>query len=209
MKTVAVEFDFQSWWQAGTGRGQDETLDTVVARDADGLPILPGRTVKGLLRDGYRFACAVGALPNDASVEWFGSSVADQEGAEDGERALEEGRFRTRAGKLAFGSATLPGAWTQWVRSGATDAGASTPHVVDALYRRVSSTAIDESGVARDQTLRVFEVVAPMKLTAIVDGPGDGAWVEELRTAASFVRSCGSRRNRGYGRVRVTVKEVG
>lgn len=207
MKTIHLSFAFDSYWQAASGRGNDELLDSTVARGAGGLPVLPGRTIKGLLREAYRRAVACGALQHDREIELFGSEVAgaDQASLNDADqaKALDEGRFRTKAGALAFGTATLPQAWIDWA---STDPSARA--VVDELFTQVSSTAINErDGVALDHTLRVVEVAVPMTLTAAVDGPDDADWVEQLRDVAPLLRALGARRNRGYGRVAVTVEE--
>ena len=50
MTTLCITFD--SDWHIGTGAGVPGDLDAVVRRDADGLPVVPARTVVGLWRDG-------------------------------------------------------------------------------------------------------------------------------------------------------------
>lgn len=46
-----VTMSFRSDWIIGTGRGIPGGVDEVVRRDADGLPFVPGKSVKGMLRD--------------------------------------------------------------------------------------------------------------------------------------------------------------
>ena len=46
-----LRFEIQSFWHAGSGRGDGAVADATVLRSRAGLPILPGRTVKGLLRE--------------------------------------------------------------------------------------------------------------------------------------------------------------
>ena len=42
---------FRSFWHAGSGVATGMEKDSQVIRNADGLPFLPGRTLKGLLKD--------------------------------------------------------------------------------------------------------------------------------------------------------------
>ena len=47
-----VILGFESDWLIGTGRNQPAGLDEVTARDAEGLPYVPGTTAIGMVRDG-------------------------------------------------------------------------------------------------------------------------------------------------------------
>lgn len=76
------------------------------------------------------------------------------------------------------------------------------------LFRRLASTAVSAEGVAKDKSLRVFEVTVPMELRASVDGPDEGAWVEALKQASGAIWCLGAKRHRGYGRVAVKVEET-
>ncbi|MEJ2682664.1 MAG: RAMP superfamily CRISPR-associated protein [Gammaproteobacteria bacterium] len=46
-----LKITFLDYWHAGGSHGQGFHTQATVARDHDGLPYLPGRTLKGLLRD--------------------------------------------------------------------------------------------------------------------------------------------------------------
>jgi hypothetical protein len=107
-------------------------------------------------------------------------------------------------GKLWFGSATLPQAWRDWASNASEH---EVRPVLDELFRRVASTAIDKKGVAREHTLRVVEVVVPLTLRAEVLGPDDDpGWARDMDACLPFLRALGSRRHRGYGRVSVTME---
>lgn len=195
-----VRFDFLSFWQAGSGLGAEAAADSVVARDETGLPYLPGRTVKGLLRDAMDLA----AVPRERILLWFGSENMSPRTNEESETdvRLEQSRFTNTPGALWFGSALLPEPWRRWARA---NPGAE---VTAALFRHVASTAIDASGVALDKTLRVAEVAVPMSLRARVSGPADDErWIDDLREALPLLRAAGTRRHRGYGRLRCTLED--
>lgn len=204
MKRRVLRFQLSSYWHVGSGAGAGTVADAVVLRDGAGLPVIPGRTIKGLLRDCMGLASLSQAVPPDRVTRWFGSSLAGQDRLEDTEEEqdsrLEEGRFTSQEGELWFGSAQLPPAWREWARG--------QPQV-DSLYTLLASTSLDEEGVARDGTLRVVEATVPMVLEAEVTGPeGDDSWVADLRACVPLLRALGSRRNRGFGRVDVTLEEA-
>jgi len=206
-------FDILTYWHAGSGRGRDVVLDAEVMRDADGLPYLPGKTIKGLLKKAMKTsALARGASP-DQVTRLLGSDVPGTDEATDGDeqvQRLEEGRFSTTPGSLWFGSATLPRTWTDWVRSNRTaNGGEDVSSIISELFRTVASTAIDERGVAREHTLRVSEVGVPMLLRAplrsLDPNLSDADWIPLVESALPYLRSLGVRRRRGYGRVKVTL----
>jgi hypothetical protein len=205
MERILV-FDILSFWQAGSGSRAGALADATVVRDRRGLPYLPGKTVKGLVRDVVELGAEVGLVDAGRAVRWFGSPP--YEGSwRDGdarERALEEGRFTTEPGALWFGSAELPEAWRRWASRSAR----SAEPVVAELFHSLASTAMDARGVARHRTLRVREVAVPMTLRARVIGPEDDhGWVEDLSACLPFLRALGSRRHRGFGRVVARMEE--
>jgi len=213
---VRLHFDISSYWHVGSGRGRDAVLDAEVVRDPAGLPFIPGKTVKGLIRHAVELAAAARGderKGRDSIIRLFGSEVPEVRGAEDGDaqvRAVERGRYDTEAGCLWFGSATLPEAWSQWARARPSDRDEpAREDIRDALFRVVASTAIDPDGVALGHTLRVSEVVVPMTLTATLLGPdpaGGPDWMTLVEGALPYLRSLGVRRRRGYGRVTVTME---
>ncbi len=205
MSSRTVVFELLCYWHVGSGRGAAALADAVVARDDTGLPLIPGRTVKGLLRDAMELAAAAGAIPADRVQQWFGSGIpgGETDDGEERERHMESGRYATVPGHLWFGSAVLPAAWAAWARG----ADAEAASVKASLFDYVASTAIDGQGMAREHTLRVREVAVPMTLRAPVHGPeGDDTWVGDLEAAVPLLRCLGTRRQRGLGRVRVTVE---
>ena len=193
-----LTFDISSYWHAGTGRGDGAVADAVVARTAEGLPYLPGRPVQGLLRAVLALGALARAIPSGEAERLFGSAgVAADMDADDRDRELEEARFRTEPGRVRVSSATLGTDWTAWARSG--------PPELPLLFGRFATTALDEHGVARDQTLRVIEVTPPMELVAHLDGL-DEQGARALEAVLPWIRSLGSHRNRGLGRVEVRLE---
>lgn len=192
MTSATLILDINTYWHPGTGRGAGTALDAVTHRDSRGLPGLPGRTVKGLLRDVVRQA---GAL------RWY---------AEDSE-TIEARLFgwRTRAdarrpddiplrGCLHFSDASLAPPVASYL--------ARNPDLLPGLYRSHFTTRIDPAtGTALDKSLRGQEVIVPLTLQAEIteisgQSPPD-SWPQLLDLALPLLRSLGESRTRGFGRV--------
>jgi hypothetical protein len=204
MSRIAVLFKVHSYWHVGTGRGAGPGSDAVVARTAGGLPYLPGKAVKGLLREAVEHAELLGVFPDGSrSTRWFGTGLAAAvEDADAFERNVSERRYTTDPGALRFTSATIGATadlaqrWERW--------SASSGEPFAALRRSFASTKISERGVVEEKTLRSIEVIVPVTLRAEVwsDDP-DVSWVAELPLVFPFVDGIGGHRTRGLGRVTV------
>jgi len=183
MKSYKVTIEILSYWHAGSGHGTKGDLDATVLRDSRDLPYLPGRTLKGLLREGMRHS----ALQNEVETDLlFGRAAEDKDPA------------GSSPGSLRFTDARLP---ENLAKSLASD-----PAIGAQLYDSVSATALDEGGQAKDGSLRVSEVAVPVTLEATVTQTDEKEVLSTLREAASFVRALGSHRHRGLGRCRIQVE---
>ena len=188
MSQARITFRFLSYWHAGTGRGEGARLDAVVARDADGLPLLPGRSVKGLMREGVQLLEDGGHVPNGTTARFFGAA-ADEHSR----------RFDSSPGELRFSDAVLNDPSLK--RLAAEDR--------RGLFEEVASTRIAENGLADDETLRRIEVTVPLTLQAVAESETTDNWIKVLQLAAPLVRAAGSGRHRGFGRVAVSVAVSG
>lgn len=178
MSTIKYEIEFFSNWHCGSGLAAGADVDALVIKDRNGLPFVPGRTLKGLLRD----AATNLSVDNEIVSTIFGVS-----GDEDGHKT----------GCSFFGNATLPPAEYQYI----VENGLS-PH----LYQTFASTRIDENGIAKDNTLRKIETVVPCKLEGeILNVPDDAE--ETIEDAMCFIKRMGTGRNRGYGRCKISIRK--
>ena len=205
-----LEFDVHTFWHAGTGKGAGPDLDAQVFKTLEGLPCLPGRTIRGVIRDAMTVAEDAQALPAGTTLKLFGSPAegerSDRTVAEEREACLEAARFATKAGVLRFETAEIGRGedrerWRAWADGHAYER--------TLLLRRFASTRIDAMGMAADRSLRAVEVAVPMKLHASVEGPDDDTWVAAVKTALPFVEGIGSHRNRGFGRVTIELLAEG
>ena len=177
---IQYRIEFFSNWHCGSGLAAGADVDALVVKDSDGLPYIPGRTVKGLLRE------AASELSSDSDLlrKIFGIS-GDEKPDTPGDK---------RIGEAFFGNVTLT--------DGPTIIAAQlAPH----LFQTFASTAIDErNGIAKDSSLRKIETVVPCTLEGqIINLPNEG--LELIEQAMQMVKRIGIGRNRGYGRCCISV----
>ncbi len=199
-----IVLDIASYWLVGTGRGAGPEADSVAAKDACGLPYVPGKSLKGLLRE----AMEATGVPAGRIVQLMGSQpTAVQDGDEDTmEDRIERHRYQTTEGSLHVSSARLSDEWRNW--AGTVKSAAVGQWVIESLFTTLASTAIDEEGRAKKHSLRTIQVAVPMVLRAVVEGPDGEDWVSDMRQALSALRFLGSHRNRGLGRVKASLEVV-
>ncbi|QXP70771.1 hypothetical protein H0I29_01350 [Polaribacter sp. R2A056_3_33] len=190
METERINYKitFLSDWHAGSGLGSGADSDAVVIKDANNLPYLPGKTMKGLLKDSLIDIMEV--QPNIVLKsfidKYFGSEVKDTEGKV----------VKTEAGSLFFSNAELP----------AAERNESMGAVSQFLYRNIASTAIDKtSGVAQQSSLRTIKVCIPLIIEGYIAGLDKDA-LPIVEMGLKMLRHLGSNRNRGLGRCTIELK---
>ncbi|MFZ2404577.1 MAG: RAMP superfamily CRISPR-associated protein [Methylobacter sp.] len=199
---MTITIDIGSYWHPGSGRGSGSHLDALVENDADGLPFISGRMLKGLLRD------AVNRLEQWGQLAEFRAddvSLAESLFGSRGYGKDNVPRNLTNPGKIKVGDAQLPEELHQWL--------AYKPHDAHRkqLYREVYSTAINtKTGAAEHHSLRGMQVVVPLQLEARLEWIGAseaGNWTQIIGEALPLIRAVGAQRSRGYGRALLHIKE--
>ncbi len=209
MSTATLVIAIQTYWHPGTGRGSGFYLDATTHTGADGLPRLPGRTLKGLLRDAVYRAERWGWPEVSAGTTraLFGSrtTLDDTAASSAGDENL------STPGRLRVADATLPAEVTTYL---------SVPvhqHLIAGLYREHFSTAINDQGVAVSRSLRGMQVVVPVTLEAEVSElPAIhtateheiGNWQDLLAGVFPLINAVGAYRNRGFGRAHLAWKSA-
>lgn len=205
LNTALLSLRIHEWFHCSAGRGIRSGANTLVQRDG-ALPYVPGRTLKGLLRDAVAqaeyfstYSEVAPLVPAGATNVLFGVAT---EVVPRGPGDFAGQRLGTRGGLLGVGNAVLPLAWQRW---GTTDQGTNMLHDLAQMLHR---TAIGDDGVAERQSLRSLEVMPPMSLEAVLVFHGDtdpftpqGGWWEIVREALPLLRALGAGRGRGLGRV--------
>lgn len=187
----SLKFDIHSFWRAGTGRGGGAEYNETCIRDAYGLPILPGRTVKGLIRDAVYRMEQWKHVDEGTTECWFGTRL-------DGDEIVE----KPVSGILRFSNAELE----ENIRSFLQET-QSNDELLAGFFHAQYATAI-ENNVALDSSLRVMEVTIPLTLYAQFEVLDDAQFNREaFKKCLSLIRGLGSHRTRGLGRVTVSLPD--
>jgi CRISPR/Cas system CSM-associated protein Csm3 (group 7 of RAMP superfamily) len=181
---IKYKIQFHTDWHCGSGLAAGADVDALVVKDKDGLPYIPGKTMKGLIRE------AVENIRNFSKngeikdfVEAFG---------------YFDDKSKKEKGFLFFTNAELDVKERYAIVSN---------KVVRFMYRTIASTAIDENGVAEEHSLRKMEVVVPCDLYGEILGVPENM-VEEIKKSLSYIKRLGQNRNRGLGRCTISVESV-
>lgn len=189
-----LHIDFSGFWISGSGRGRGFAVDEEGITDEDGFPYLPGRHIKGVLRDATRKLLDVEADLTPALIDaLFG--VETRTSSDVGRAGL---------GLLSFRDARL----SEPFKRGLQEAGGTAAD----LFRTIASTAMAETGVAATGTLRVVRVAVPLVLTAPIEFDAARAssffdvprlsqgWRDIVASSLVMVTAFGGGRNKGFGR---------
>lgn len=210
---LTMRIEIHDYWHIGSGSGQGVSADTHVVRTAAGLPYIPGRALKGLVREAARCAMACKPRISGRLKTLFGTDTPDLKDDESLVARQEQmTRYETEPGALRFGSAHLGRSpeerrtWESWASSlrnaPASNAGdrEETTGLIGHLFQRISSTAM-EDGIPKHHSLRTIEVVVPLTCYAWVDEMRPAQdWKTDLELLLPLVRALGSGRSRGFGR---------
>lgn len=206
IKEINYRIEFFSFWHCGSGLAAGADLDERVIRDHDNLPFVPGRTVKGVLRDAAETLHSIseysrheyqlnGAVPNAAYNPHcidpkviFGAGGDDEGHGQVGEASFSDACLKERGAILA-----------------------EDPNLRKFLYFSIASTAIGDDGIAKDHSLRKIEVVVPCTLCgSIFISDSSNSFEEKLeyfRACMSMVKRMGTGRSRGLGRCKIQIWE--
>lgn len=189
---ISYNIEFLSDWHVGSGLSAGAQSDAQVLKDEKMLPYIPGKTIKGLLKD------ALMEMPEkfvnrELINQLLGYEVKDNNG-----KVIE-----TRSGILRFSNAELP----------ETERKEIIPELAGHLYSFQTSTTITEKGVAKPKSLRTMEVCLPVILEGSIQCFDEGSMrdlkSEEkdlLEKAFKWLRRLGVNRNRGLGKCCFTIK---
>lgn len=171
-------------WHLGSGREGGAYADSLVSKDHKGLPVLNGKSLKGLLR---------AACEESMQYQWVDGISKTQLDQLFG----TEGCGLSNQGALEISSATLTETEQAYFMQ--------YPEAIKYLYRIDYHTAIDSStGTAKDSSLRSTETVIPMTLTANLRLNGAATtdnmlFLNWLMTSLPLITAVGGKRRRGYG----------
>ena len=195
MKTIKIKISILGYWYIGTGHEAGAYADSIVLKDRDNLPFIPGKTLKGMFRNSAQMCYNNNIITENEMDVLFGVPGI----------SLENSELAT-SGILYFNNAELTCSEKEEIRN---------QNLSRHLYRIIQSTAIDENGVAKDKSLRSYEVAVPLNFITSIDfedSPKLNSTFESedklkdlLKIFASFITEIGGKRRRGFGRCFVEV----
>lgn len=185
MRDLNIKIHFFSPWHCGSGLSAGADADCLVIKDLNGLPFIPGKTLKGLIREAAEDYVALKGIKVNLA-EAFGKKASSDE--------------CVPSGKLFFTNAELSPIEKQSIISN---------HVEEYLYHNKVATAIDKkTGITKEHSLRTIETTIPCELHAIIMHV-DESLAEVIEPALGFIKRIGTGRNRGLGRCKFTIEKGG
>lgn len=182
MAAIKYKIKFYSDWHCGSGLAGGADIDALVIKDENGFPYIPGKTIKGLIREAVETLATLAT--NQTIPNAQGKIIKEAFGYFSGEKES------MTKGSMFFSNACMGADLVNAI---------SNEGLTGFLYRTVVSTAIDDDGIAKDHSLRRCEVVAPCELSgSIYDVPDN--MEDSVRQALKYIKRLGLKRNRGFGR---------
>lgn len=184
MKTINYQIDFFSYWHASSGLAGSTYADLLVNKTGEELPYIPGRTLKGLLREAAETIHGFdpGMVNQTFILDVFGQAPDQTD--------IDEERPTTEA-QCFFTNAFLSDYLQKSIRK----------KQVPFLYAVLASTKINEQGLAADGSLRQLEVTVPLTLLASVEQfPDKEGYEQQLIYCFQWIKRMGLNRSRGLGR---------
>lgn len=182
MKTINYSIQIYTYWHCGSGLAAGADVDLLPVKNKKGLPYVPGKTIKGLVREAAETICSLQNLDIDLN-ECFGFFDNAEE---------------KRQGQTFFTNAELSELDGHYIINN---------NAQKYLYKSLASTAVNIKGVAEEHSLRKMEVVVPCVLKGEVLNVPDNC-VDVIKKSLSFVKRLGQNRTRGLGRCDIKVEKV-
>ena len=200
MTDYFLEITLQSPLTSSTGEGRIGWVDRDVAYDDLGLPILPGRRLKGLWREAYRDVVDAWELCNKKLIP------AEDIFGEPGTKS-DDGKSRIHVGnaELHQPQASSLKEWLEYLQQLGVQSNLHPEDVVQHFADVRSQTAMDrDTGSALENTFRLTRTLkagwvfsAPVHFTT----PPDDELLTALVLGAAALQHIGTARTRGLGKV--------
>lgn len=183
--TIWYKIEFFTYWHCGSGLSAGADVDLLTVKDSAGFPFIPGKSIKGLVREAAD--TLVGFNPDRYPSRDEVEKIFGQEG--------------THKGCAFFSNAEFPE-----VDKAALTGETGKSDMTEYLFTALSSTAIGDDGVAKEHSLRRTEVALPCVLIGfIMHWPDDDKCSSLVVDSLSFVKRLGVNRNRGLGRCKFSI----
>lgn len=187
---IKYKIKFYNDWHCGSGLAAGADVDLLVIKDKNRLPFVPGKTVKGLVREAMEEITTFTKSDENLITKLFGKENTIKD---------DENGSISDSGELFFTNATLE----KSVEKEIIESGSA-----DYLYRSIASTAIGKDGIAKSHSLRRMEVTIPCDLFGEIHKV-PSKYKNDIQRALKYIKRLGQNRNRGLGRCDIILLEKG
>lgn len=194
MPEYPITITFLSDWHVGSGLGDGALADSILNRDAWGIPFIPGRGVKGALREGaWRLGLAREDL-EQVTKKLFGSNSVEA--------------VSNQAGLLKVAPGQLRQDLLAYLRSMPEP---KRSKFVDDMTIYRQQTSLMEDGQVKPHSLRTIECGIPgLVFESSISIEREDEWLPLYFAAiCASVKSIGGDRARGLGKCRVEMNATG
>lgn len=184
---MKYQIKFHSLWHCGSGLSAGADLDTLVIKDTNKMPFIPGKTLKGLIKEAVEdYLFFTGQNSIDSIQKLFYKTFGDESKGE--------------VGCAFFSNANLEIEEYNAIVSN---------KLQDYLYTGISSTAIsEETGTAKSHSLRRIQAVIPCIMYAEIENlPSE--FIPYIEKGLSLIKRMGQNRNHGLGRCDFLISKKG
>lgn len=172
---IKYQIEFHDYWHAGSGLSGGVLVDSEVIKTIDGLPYIPGKTLKGLIRDAAKTLKSTD-IPKIISENFIEEVLGT----------------KTQSSSCHFSNAYL---------STKIQTHFETKQEKEILFQSISSTAIGKEGQAENNSLRTIQVTIPLVLYAEINGFSEKTeFQDSLKYCFQYIKRMGHKRHRGLGR---------
>lgn len=192
-KTIKIEL--LSDMCCGTGEGNGSHIDVMTSFDEAGIPIIPAKRLKGLIRENAEdlVRWGFGALDESSVENLFGGLYGKESGVKIGNAEIEN-------------SVAIKGEILSLIKN--KDSTVTKDAVSDCFTSLRSQTKIDEHGIAEDHSLRTTQVVkkgASFFFTVTASDKLSKKEIKLLDSGIKSLRHIGFNKSRGLGEVKCSI----
>lgn len=183
---IKYKIQFHTDWHCGSGLAAGADVDALTVKDKDGLPFVPGKTIKGLIREAMEDIMSLKNMRVDMDspyIKAFGFFKDDKDSQARGEMFFTNAELDTKEREAIVQN-----------------------NAARFMYRSITNTAIDDNGIAEEHSLRKMQVVVPCTLQGEIKNVPDGL-EKDLANAMKYIKRLGVNRNRGLGRCTITKED--
>ena len=191
------EIQFFNEWHCGSGLAAGADLDALVIKDGQNLPFIPGKTIKGLVReaveDYYTFN---NTEISELFIKYYRNPQQIEDKFLNKKDDIGNNIDAIRFGSLFFSNAELPDNERKEIIK---------QHAQDFMYTSIASTRIDENSTASKTSLRKTEITIPCKLKFFIQSEEEISkeFLEIINKSVGLIKRIGQNRNRGLGRCQI------